>query len=437
MTSYKTEPVYNMKVVARETGMKADTLRAWERRYDLPKPDRTSGGHRLYSERDVEIIKWLMERQEEGLSISRAVELWRSLEADGQDPLRDMAYQPAEPSVAPAELPLGSAIAELREAWVTACLDFDELAAERVLVHAFALYPPQTVCIQILQKGLARIGELWHRNRATVQQEHFASALAIRRLDVLVEAAPWPNRPARILIGCPPEEEHTFGPLLLTLMLRRAGWDVLYLGANVPVSRFESTVRSVEPHLVILTAQQLRTAATLWDVAQVLQDEEVPLAFGGLIFNRTPALRRRIAGHFLGERLEDTLPAVERLLTTRQPVPEVTPASASYRQALAHYREQQADVEAQVWHTSKPDSIISGHLATANHYLADNIAAALKLGEMDFLEPELVWVETLIQNYDMDSGLLSRYLHAYHDALEAHLDERGRPILEWFERAEQ
>ena len=85
-------PAYNLKVVIRETGLKADTLRAWERRYGLPQPERTSGGHRLYSQRDIEIIKWLMARQQEGLSISRAVDLWRGLESEGQDPLHMAEY---------------------------------------------------------------------------------------------------------------------------------------------------------------------------------------------------------------------------------------------------------------------------------------------------------------------------------------------------------
>ncbi|MBN1317671.1 MAG: MerR family DNA-binding transcriptional regulator, partial [Anaerolineales bacterium] len=42
-------PVFNLKVVIKETGLKADTLRVWERRYGLPGPNRTAGGHRLYS----------------------------------------------------------------------------------------------------------------------------------------------------------------------------------------------------------------------------------------------------------------------------------------------------------------------------------------------------------------------------------------------------
>ena len=85
--SISTTPTYNLKAVIKETGIAADTLRAWERRYGLPMPGRTPGGHRLYSKRDIEIIKWLMAKQGEGLSISRAVDLWNELTESGQDPL--------------------------------------------------------------------------------------------------------------------------------------------------------------------------------------------------------------------------------------------------------------------------------------------------------------------------------------------------------------
>ena len=84
-----TTPAYNLKVVLKETGLAADTLRAWERRYGLPVPERSAGGHRMYSQRDIETIKWLMARQEEGLSISRAVDLWNEHNASGADPLAD------------------------------------------------------------------------------------------------------------------------------------------------------------------------------------------------------------------------------------------------------------------------------------------------------------------------------------------------------------
>ena len=68
------EALFNLKAVVRQTGIKPDTLRAWQRRYGLPSPRRSAGGHRLYSQRDIDTIQWLAARQQEGLSIKRAVE---------------------------------------------------------------------------------------------------------------------------------------------------------------------------------------------------------------------------------------------------------------------------------------------------------------------------------------------------------------------------
>ena len=84
MTIDNTIPHYNLGYVIRETNIHPDTLRAWERRYGLPKPQRSEGGHRLYTSRDIEIIRWLMQQQNNGLSISKAVALMKELVADGR-----------------------------------------------------------------------------------------------------------------------------------------------------------------------------------------------------------------------------------------------------------------------------------------------------------------------------------------------------------------
>ena len=61
-------------------------------------------------------------------------------------------------------------------------MNFDEQQAERIITQAFGLFSVERVCLDVLQKGLAVIGEGWYAGHVTVQQEHFASALAIRRL---------------------------------------------------------------------------------------------------------------------------------------------------------------------------------------------------------------------------------------------------------------
>lgn len=63
-------PLYNLKAVALQTGLKPDTLRAWERRCRLPCPTRSSGRQRLYSQHDIDVLRWLETRQHEGLTIA-------------------------------------------------------------------------------------------------------------------------------------------------------------------------------------------------------------------------------------------------------------------------------------------------------------------------------------------------------------------------------
>lgn len=427
-------PTYNLKAVVQETGLKPDTLRAWERRYGLPQPHRTAGGHRLYSQHDIDMLKWLVARQDEGLSISRAVDMWHSLQEDGTDPLQTAAPQGPVAITAQPPLALGSAITELRRAWVAACLAFDERTAENILAQASAMYPLETVCFELLQKGLTHMGEGWYKGEITVQQEHFASALAMRRLDALVAATPPPTRIGRILVACPPEEEHTFSPLLITLLLRRQGWDVLYLGADVPANRLEFTIATARPQLVIIPAQQLHTAASLLDIASLLNQEHVPLAFGGAIFNHLPALRSRIPGHFLGERLDSIPQVVEQFLMAPRlgwPPPTVPQPSDEYQQALVHYREHQALIEAQVWQLLKDEQMPHSRLANANIKFARNIIAALLLGDITFVGTSIAWIEGLFINHQMPAEQLHRYISAYHQAVQTHLDERGKVIRNW------
>src|SRR5512135_2774657 len=249
-------PTYNLKAVLRETGIAADTLRAWERRYGLPMPQRTAGGHRLYSQHDIHLIKWLQARQAEGLSISRAVKRWNEMAASGDDPL-EKAWEMETQGLAGAHSNLDAACEE----WLAACLAFDESTAERTLNQAFALYPVETVITHVMLQGLREVGIRWHEGKATVQQEHFMSSLAMRRLDTLVAATPAPGRPAAIILACPPAELHSLPLLYLNVMLRRRGHNVVFLGADVPTEHLEDTIRTVNPDLVVLAAQRLTTAA--------------------------------------------------------------------------------------------------------------------------------------------------------------------------------
>ncbi|MCA9979310.1 MAG: MerR family transcriptional regulator [Anaerolineales bacterium] len=432
------QPTFNLKAVVNETGLKPDTLRAWERRYGLPDPERTSGGHRLYSQQDIDMLKWLVERQDEGLSISRAIKLWRRLLKAGRNPLTDEEFTASSVEEAPAlvaPISKGNAVEQFRHDWIEACMKFDEQKAERLLSQAFALFPIETVCYEVLQRGLSEVGMGWYEGEISVQQEHFASALAIRRLETLVSSTPPPTRNGRILATCPPEERHTFGLLLLTLFLRRSGWDVVYLGGNVPTDRLSATVAAAKPHLVILSAQTLYTAATMLPMSLLLQRERIASAYGGAVFNQLPVLRAHMPGYYLGTTIENVPKVVEQLLTSPPPMPTYKVAPREYQVALDHYRTRQASIEAKVWQLLEKAEAQT-YLKNANKDLAKNIIAALTFGDMELLSTNMEWVKGLLVNYHyrMPEETMQTYIGAYYQACTIYMDERGRPIINWLKQ---
>lgn len=426
--NFKDASTLNMKVVVKETGLKPDTLRAWERRYGLPQPERTTGGHRLYSQRDVETLRWLIARQEEGLSISRAVELWHQLQLDGHDPIEAMPLETAQTAFT---VRAGATIDAIREDWIEACKAFDEQHAEQILTHAFALYPPDQVCIQVLMKGLSKIGSGWYEGDITVQQEHFASELAIRRLETLIAAAPPPTVQGRILILCPPSEEHTFSPLLITYLMRRSGRHAIFLGANVPLGRLEHAISYMKPNLVILTAQQLHSAANLFMMAKMLQKLDTPLAYGGRIFNLVPEIRNRIPGLFLGEDLEDVPANVNRIISRAIPQYTVDDSAGVHNKTLESFQFHLADIESTLWNGMMETGVPYTQIALANTSMAENIIAALTLGEITYLDHDILWAKDLMRYHNIADENFTTYISAYAEAVSRELGHEGQFISDY------
>lgn len=423
-------PAFNLKAVLRETGLAADTLRAWERRYGLPAPQRTAGGHRLYSQYDIETIKWLIARQAEGLSISRAVDLWNEQTASGSDPLAGAASSGIFPAQAATP---DSNLEALRDQWLDACLRFDEPRAEQTLNQAFSMYPVELVCTDLLQRGLVEIGAKWYENNASVQQEHFASALAMRRLDSLLSAAPAPTRNGTALIGCVADEWHAFTPLLLSLLLRRRGWNVVYLGANVPNDRFAETAQAVKADLVILVAQTLVAAASLQLAAQGLAVQNVRVAYGGRIFNLHPSLAAKIPGRLLGESIEASLLEAERLIQHKNLKVSETIKAPSQEHLAAHqsFTSKRAEIELTLKQLVPSLTVSPGGLETGIQHLGDNIAAALQLGDVSYVSGEMDWLKTLLQSHNRPAAELIHFMRSYAQAVDHHINGAGEPIRRW------
>ena len=292
-------PRYNIKAVVQQTQVNISTLRAWEQRYGVPRPKRSDHGHRLYSQRDVAVIKWLKQATEEGLAISQAVTVLRDLDTvDLAEP------PPAHPRV-PNAVPqlVSSAWPDIR-AQLTSCLYEVNLRQAHLLVnHVCAMFPIETVVLELFEPLLVEAGARWAAGEICVAEEHVISNFVRQRLLGMVQLhAPFAQGP-RLVCGCAPGEQHELGLLMFALLMEQHGWEVIYLGQGVASEGLAGFLIKVAPALVCLSVSLVEHVPGMLELCKVVQSlgqHRLGLAFSGRTFNRYPELRDRVPGVFLG-----------------------------------------------------------------------------------------------------------------------------------------
>jgi methanogenic corrinoid protein MtbC1 len=296
-------PTYNTAAVEQRTEIRAATFRAWERRYDFPKPRRQRGNQRLYSDRDIAAIRWLQRRTEEGLSISHAVRLL-------QERLRESLRSAA------TVVETGRPLAAIADDLARALTAFDANTAAGVLSEAFAMYRLEEVCLGVVAPTLVEIGERWHRGDLSVVTEHFASSFLRRKLFALFDAYENGRGRGLVFAACAPDEWHEVGLLMISLLLVQRGFRVDYLGPNQPVDGLAEALRAQRPDLLIVSATSAETAERVCEIDAIVAALPEPrplLAFGGHGFDE-PTRRERIAGSYLGPAADTAVQIVEELL---------------------------------------------------------------------------------------------------------------------------
>ncbi len=318
-------PVYNTRAVVQRTGVPADTFRAWERRYGIPKPERTSGNQRLYSERDVSIISWLRDQTRRGLTISQAVALYHT-EGGARVQVPQVRGDQVPRTIAANGGPPDQ-FQRSQSAMVAALSAFDAAGAERALEEAIAIGSVEQVCINVLDPVLVEFGERWERGEISVSVEHFATAFVLRKIGALFNVSGPDSGRGPIVAACVEGELHEVGLLLTCLLLSRRGYQMIYLGPNLPIPDLVQAILTIRPPMVLLSTSTLAGAERLIvavdevkaDVSRVqsetVHDWPLPIVgYGGRIFETHPELQKRTSGIFLGTDIDAALLKIDALL---------------------------------------------------------------------------------------------------------------------------
>jgi methanogenic corrinoid protein MtbC1 len=274
----------------------------------VPRPQRTEGGHRLYSERDIATIRWLRDRTAEGLTISQAI----ALMTDGTE--SNLGWLNTAVDTEPHTWD------RLNSRLYAALIDFDATRAEQILGEAFAIYPLEDVFLKLVQPTMIEIGEQWHAGKLSVTAEHFATQFIRRKLSGLFNTYNITDGRGLVIIGCAPSEQHDLGALMIAVFLVRHGWQVVYLGSEVPMRDLLDTVRQLQPDIVCMAASTTETASQLLEVGKAIQLLPPPFpafGYGGRAFNLNPLLIQRMPGTFLGKDAQEVVDSVADILSGR------------------------------------------------------------------------------------------------------------------------
>ena len=276
----------NIAALAQRTGVQPDTLRKWEHRYGVIRPERTPGGQRRYTDHDVARVEWLKARLAEGYRIGEAAALLGGAQLDHapqtSGDLRDAIYARVTASDAPG--------------------------LEQLVAQSLTVLPIHEAIADVLAPVLVRVGTGWAEGELNVAQEHLATSVIRAHLERLLADPRGPARGVAVL-ACAPGERHEIGLLMLAIMMRADGWQIASLGSDTPVRDVFGLASDIGARLVCISAT---LADRLTPLSGALATTDVPhgveLVLGG------HALSAKIARDLGGRYVDDELREVVRSL---------------------------------------------------------------------------------------------------------------------------
>jgi methanogenic corrinoid protein MtbC1 len=260
------ERLYSVGAAARETGIAAETLRIWERRYGTPVPKRLPSGHRRFTGEQVVWLRRVAEALARGVRASKAVR------------------------ATPDELDrmLATQAVEVDEAWLTralACVErLDQDGLELLVLEGRDDMDVVTWLRLRVARLLERVGSEWAGGSIEVRHEHLASEVVGHVLRREADRfAPVPGAPT-VVFGTLSGEQHGLGILMASLVARQCGWRTVVLGVDAPVGELVRTARELRARVlgvgVSLATSGIDTDRVLADLQRELGDQCVLLVGG-------------------------------------------------------------------------------------------------------------------------------------------------------------
>ena len=233
---------YRVKAVAHLTGIRPELLRMWERRYNLFKPQRSGNRYREYDDEDIELLRHLRQQIEQGRTIGE-------LAAEGREALLSQIKTPVSSEASRLANETENLIDEL----LSYIAQLDKERLEFRLAEVVTFTSSNTLFTTIVPLLMHRLGMAWDHGEASIISGYFATEVFKQRLLALLRT-PVAAAGAPILVCASPSgEAHELGLLTFAYTMQQRGWDIYYMGANLPITALAEGCERLQPALVALS----------------------------------------------------------------------------------------------------------------------------------------------------------------------------------------
>ncbi len=234
----KLDCCYSIKEMERLSGIKAHTIRIWEKRYNLLCPERTASNIRLYSNVELRKIINVASLVEQGMKISEISEL---SDTDICSIIEDRATGNDQDVNAKTYI----------DGLTSAMIGMDEQLFEKIFNSSVLRFGVEGTFTRVIYPYLVRVGTLWATDQIIPANEHFASQLIKRKLFCAIDGLMAPSAMnKKVALFLHEKENHEIGLLMADYILRSSGYCTWNLGASVPMSNLKPTADQLDPEIL-------------------------------------------------------------------------------------------------------------------------------------------------------------------------------------------
>jgi len=228
---------YTLNDLEKLTGIKADTIRIWEKRYTLITAHRTATNRRWYTDDDLRKLINVSILNRSRIKISEIAALPSNvLEERTAELVRTSTGQDI-----------------FADSLIIAITRLDEEAINELLLRSVIKYGFEDTFLFVVFPFLNKVGVMWHTGTVNVGTEHFISNIIRRKLIAAFENLHFSRIPGskKIMMFLPENEYHDLGLLYYAYIARKLGHQVLYLGQSTPLDTAIEASEEWNPELII------------------------------------------------------------------------------------------------------------------------------------------------------------------------------------------